>query len=1100
MKIKRLFTAVHLLASATLLLCALLTMPARAATDWFNNQSGETLYISSYANGNIPVGGLDTYLPLGLRGIPTDYIATGTPDHWTYGTLEWISAFRGMNELFGHDNDGNNIDLLITIWPDHGITIVQVPEVTGPILVALVPNTDANTVKIKRDGSGTAGTLTQGGGTFIIQDESDHNWYSFAGGTWLNFGYGDYDWMGTIWPSTWHWDNPTMYTPSSSLFPMPGSDPTWPGQTLPAQPITSISFPGGVPPTLTHLFLGGNQPGLAPLVEGCPIQTLDVAYSNLEDIEAYGCQHLTHVAINNCPNLWRFTFEQCDLTTLDLSGDLALRDVRAAMNYSGNPNNDANYHMSSITLPQDANGHNAIEHLCVRSNPHLAPLALSTLAVVKDLYIWNCGQSGEIIASVVDSTHNNLPSTALTDLEVYDNHLTKLNVSGQSNLRYLFAQNNDLTEVRLQGCFNLFGNTDIGHPGSYEPINLSHNKLSMTAQRQVLDDLCENAYVRGMRGGHLDMRYQDPETPVGYGSDRDQALADVDYLRNHMNWTIDVDDWPWKATPAVVGANSDHYSITFNNVRGGQVLVLAARNYDSHPMALNSLGVDVNLWKPVTYVPLSFDSTGINTSTHTGTFVVWCCVVPAGISGDVVATVTSASTWPWTTAANGVAITGADPNQIIDALEVKVGQVDSAGDMKTAAIAPTYANDMLVIFAADGDGGTAPAIGGVSGVPVGAYQILGGSSGLSVTPTLNSTWNQDHFAMVAVAFKAPGTAAINSAPRYYLHENYLQINLDRANPSTDNTLFWTWDTSPIVFDLKTWPADHSWEPRITWQPVDGTSLYGRLQGLSFPGSALFCTYRDFLGEYLDTYPERVFQVPPQPAPESNPLHYSYAAPQPITLVQSQFLNYPGNSVTLNTDTVAGHLLVCVSRTWDHDLDGISDSLGNNWISVAPEEVRYDAWGGGQPESGHMRVWYCISTNSGPNTVTVSSSGTISMEVAEFSGVDTNNPVDVSGWTNGIATTDLDGFVAPTLTPTYGGDLLVVFSANSSDPSPAIGSGFYDLASGAFGIYTSLGDGAFTFGEYKILPDFTPIAPAISSRHGAGDNYGIIAVGFRPQQP
>ena len=81
-------------------------------------------------------------------------------------------------------------------------------------------------------------------------------------------------------------------------------------------------------------------------------------FNSLEAIECFHCGNLQHVTITNLPSLRRLCLEQCDLQELDLTGDPALADVRAALNVFTN------------VVVAGGTGPN-IWHWCTRNNPHL---------------------------------------------------------------------------------------------------------------------------------------------------------------------------------------------------------------------------------------------------------------------------------------------------------------------------------------------------------------------------------------------------------------------------------------------------------------------------------------------------------------------------------------------------------------------------------------------------------------------------------------------------------------------------------------------------------------------------------------------------------
>jgi probable HAF family extracellular repeat protein len=116
---------------------------------------------------------------------------------------------------------------------------------------------------------------------------------------------------------------------------------------------------------------------------------------------------------------------------------------------------------------------------------------------------------------------------------------------------------------------------------------------------------------------------------------------------------------------------------------------------------------------------------------------------------------------------------------------------------------------------------------------------------------------------------------------------------------------------------------------------------------------------------------------------------------PVQLVQhaSNFGHDVGSvATTFPSPNAAGNLLV-VAAAASSTLT-VSDSLGNSYNAAINNFV-----GGGN--SGHLYIWYAGNSKAGANTVTVSSSGDVDMQVYEVSGADTLAPLDQIATSSGV---------------------------------------------------------------------------------------------------
>ncbi|MEF3695554.1 hypothetical protein [Desulfolutivibrio sp.] len=188
------------------------------------------------------------------------------------------------------------------------------------------------------------------------------------------------------------------------------------------------------------------------------IPSLDFSnFRNLDTIECYLSGHLTQVGLANTPKLRRACFEDCSLTSLDLSGSPNLEDLRGAVN-------------DYPTIAFGATGAH-VWHICVRDNPQFANRGLfadmTPFPLISELFIWNDNQAGtlRIPATSPDNTVSilawdnayaaldlsgalqNLGATASVQLP--RNSLTSINIAGCRQITELDLQDNQLSAATL---------------------------------------------------------------------------------------------------------------------------------------------------------------------------------------------------------------------------------------------------------------------------------------------------------------------------------------------------------------------------------------------------------------------------------------------------------------------------------------------------------------------------------------------------------------------------------------------------------------------------------------------------------------------------
>jgi hypothetical protein len=184
-------------------------------------------------------------------------------------------------------------------------------------------------------------------------------------------------------------------------------------------------------------------------------------FTSLEAIECFHCEKLGRVTVSNLPSLKRLCLEQCNLRELNLTGDPALEDVRAAINV-----------FTNVVL-DGGTGPN-IWHWCTRNNPNITQNfqdIMTNFHSLRELWIWDDNQSGAL--SVV--------STHLTDVKANDNYYTSADFTGQANLQSCWLFNNSLSNLVITGCVGL------------KDLDAHNNQLSGPVLDTVLVELAISA-------------------------------------------------------------------------------------------------------------------------------------------------------------------------------------------------------------------------------------------------------------------------------------------------------------------------------------------------------------------------------------------------------------------------------------------------------------------------------------------------------------------------------------------------------------------------------------------------------------------------------
>ena len=234
------------------------------------------------------------------------------------------------------------------------------------------------------------------------------------------------------------------------------------------------------------------------------ITSLDFSnFVQLDTIECYLSGSLTNVNLTNTPLLQRACFENCDLESLDLSECPSLRDLRGALNA-----------FSTINF---GNIGSDVWHICIRNNSQMTNRNMfentTQFPNIAELYIWSDNQTGELNISSTSKTRS-------ISILASGNQYTTANFTGalqnSSGNGRIDLSNNHLTSLIITGCSQLTN------------LNASYNDLDSNAIDLILQEL-DNL---GRTGGTVNLTNNEPPGVSG--------LACVDNLRI-KSWTVDVD-------------------------------------------------------------------------------------------------------------------------------------------------------------------------------------------------------------------------------------------------------------------------------------------------------------------------------------------------------------------------------------------------------------------------------------------------------------------------------------------------------------------------------------------------------------------------------
>ncbi len=180
-----------------------------------------------------------------------------------------------------------------------------------------------------------------------------------------------------------------------------------------------------------------------------PLTELDLSeLIALRFVELLYCSNLGNIKLGYHPVLERLCVEDCNLSSLDLSGCADLADLRAASNLFTSIN------WGSIGAK--------LWHICIRSNPRLTENLppMTQFPLLRELLTWDDNQTGPFVchSSVIrriDSYNNHYISadisgcTALTDFSLSGSQLASLDISLANNLVFVQLRNCGLTSSKV---------------------------------------------------------------------------------------------------------------------------------------------------------------------------------------------------------------------------------------------------------------------------------------------------------------------------------------------------------------------------------------------------------------------------------------------------------------------------------------------------------------------------------------------------------------------------------------------------------------------------------------------------------------------------
>ncbi|HEY5695514.1 MAG TPA: hypothetical protein VIQ80_01635 [Candidatus Saccharimonadales bacterium] len=297
--------------------------------------------------------------------------------------------------------------------------------------------------------TGLSPTITLPGGTSYVDfNVSTSGVDTFGDVTVFNLGYSDADDVGTY-----------MIGPSYNLA---------------AQPVTGLQSVNLM--TNLQIFCAAHT-NLTGAVDFSGM-------SALQHIECYLAK-ISSINLTGCTSMVRLCLEQNSLSSIDLNPIAAhVYDIRLATQTTGTLT------FTPLTAPL-ANAY----HFCVRDQVIINHPTVAQLPAIQQQWTWNTNQTGAFAPA----------STALSSVMAYGNWYTSVNVANLMTTGYstLDVHNNNLTSVNLTGCTGLWN------------INLSNNNLSTAQVDTILTTVNSWGTNWGVGFGILNLGGNRPPSAAG---------------------------------------------------------------------------------------------------------------------------------------------------------------------------------------------------------------------------------------------------------------------------------------------------------------------------------------------------------------------------------------------------------------------------------------------------------------------------------------------------------------------------------------------------------------------------------------------------------
>jgi len=307
-------------------------------------------------------------------------------------------------------------------------------------------------------------------------------------------------------------------------------------ERVPAQPVIAVSGLELVAPYLQKWCSSRTQ-----------IASLNFDnFVNLDTIEFFRGSALVQVSLHNTPKLSRACFEECQLGALDLSESPALADLRGASNpYPG--------------IDFGATGARTW-HLCIRDNQFARSLPpMTQFPQLRELLIWNDNQTGALTTSssqltAVLASHNRYTSADFSGgfsagngwLDVSDNQLSSLKLTGCSGLVDVFAGNNNLSADAVDSVLETLDS--LGRFAGY--LDLQGNAPPSASGLQHADHLRQRTWNVILA---TDQPSQPPAGSIIFTTENDNVIMGLQIIGNPAV------TWHWSDGTSDTGISVEHH-------------------------------------------------------------------------------------------------------------------------------------------------------------------------------------------------------------------------------------------------------------------------------------------------------------------------------------------------------------------------------------------------------------------------------------------------------------------------------------------------------------------------------------------------------------